>query len=215
MRNHLTCSHNDGETVAERTGKSDKSCGCGSVSDPQSTAALTDALRRSVRVVEDFPVKGISFKDITTVLHQAEQFSNAISLMENLIAEEDFDYLIGPEARGFIFGAALSLKMNKGFIPVRKKGKLPYKTASYAYELEYGKDEVFMHMDAIKPGDRVVIIDDLLATGGTARAVAELVKQLGGIPVCFLCLIELDELHGRKKLADAGVDVRSLIHYDH
>ncbi|MDO4754300.1 MAG: adenine phosphoribosyltransferase [Bacillota bacterium] len=171
------------------------------------------SLKETIRIVEDFPVKGISFKDITTVIHSGEQFANAIELMSGLVEHETFDYFIGPEARGFIFGAPLACKLGKGFIPVRKKGKLPFATASYSYDLEYGKDEVFVHMDSIKSGDRVVIVDDLLATGGTARAVAELVKKLGGEVVCFLCLIELDDLGGRNKLE--GLDVRSLIHYDH
>lgn len=172
-----------------------------------------ESLKNSIRVVEDFPTKGISFKDITTVLHDAKLFASAVELMSELIEGEQFDYFIGPEARGFIFGAPLAHKMGKGFIPARKKGKLPYETASYSYGLEYRNDEIFVHVDSIRKGDRVIIVDDLLATGGTARAVAEIVRQLGGEVVCFLALIELDSLGGREKLGD--VEVRTLIHYDH
>lgn len=172
-----------------------------------------ERLKDRIRIVEDFPVEGISFKDITTVIHSAEHFSCAVELMAERLEGENFDYFIGPEARGFIFGAPLALRMQKGFIPVRKKGKLPFDTASYSYDLEYGKDEVFVHRDSVRRGDRVVIVDDLLATGGTARAVAELVRQLGGEVVCFVSLIELDDLGGRQKLGD--VEVRSLIHYSH
>lgn len=172
-----------------------------------------ESLRSKIRIVEDFPVEGISFKDITTLIHSGEDFQKAIDLMSDLLSGEEFDYFIGPEARGFIFGAPLAVKMNKGFIPVRKKGKLPYRTVSHTYDLEYGQDEIHVHMDAIRRGDRVVIVDDLLATGGTARAVADLVRRLGGEAVCFVCLIELDALGGRSKLGD--VEVRSLIHFDH
>lgn len=172
-----------------------------------------EGLKKTIRIVEDFPSKGISFKDITTVIQDANQFEVAVNLMAELIEEEDFDYFIGPEARGFIFGAPLAYKMGKGFVPARKKGKLPYATTSCSYGLEYRTDEIFIHTDSIKPGDRVVIVDDLLATGGTAKAVAEIVKKLGGKVVCFLALIELDSLGGREKLGD--VEARSLIHYDH
>lgn len=172
-----------------------------------------ESLKKSIRIVEDFPTKGISFKDITTVIHDAKQYASAIDLMAELIKNEEFDYFIGPEARGFIFGAPLAFKMGKGFIPARKKGKLPYETASHSYGLEYRNDEIFVHVDSIRKGDRVVIVDDLLATGGTARAVVEIVRRLGGEVVCFLSLIELDSLGGREKLGD--VEARTLIHYDH
>ncbi len=166
-----------------------------------------------VRIVEDFPVSGISYKDITTVIHSAEGFRMAVELLSEQLDGVEFDYFIGPEARGFIFGAPLAMHMGKGFVPVRKKGKLPYRTASYKYELEYGSDEIFVHTDAVNPGDRFVIVDDLLATGGTARAVAELVGQLGGEVVGFISLIELDDLGGRKRLGD--IPVKTLIHYEH
>lgn len=171
-----------------------------------------EGLKKAIRIVEDFPSKGISFKDITTVIHDAKQFAAAVDLMAELVENEDFDYFIGPEARGFVFGAPLAFKMGKGLILARKKGKLPYETASCSYGLEYRNDEIFVHVDSIKPGDRVVIVDDLLATGGTARAVADIVKRLGGEVVCFLSLIELDSLGGREKLKD--VEARTLIHYD-
>ncbi len=173
----------------------------------------TEDIKNKVRIIEDFPVKGISYKDITTVIKDAEIFRGSIELMALLVSDQDFDYFVAPEARGFIFASALANKLGKGFIPVRKKGKLPYETASYKYDLEYGQDEVFMHVDAIEKGAKVVVVDDLLATGGTAKAVSELVKKLGGEVVSYLYLIELDELHGRDKLDDAPVN--SLIHYDY
>lgn len=172
-----------------------------------------EKVRDHIRVIEGYPVAGISFKDITTLIHDGELFSYAIDAIIEMIRDLEFDYFIGPEARGFIFGAPLAVRMKKGFIPVRKKGKLPYATASYKYALEYGEDEVFVHQDSIKPGDRVMIIDDLLATGGTAGAVAELVRMLGGEVVGFTSLIELDGLKGREKLGDCAV--YTLIHYDH
>lgn len=170
-------------------------------------------VRDSIRVIEGYPVAGISFKDITTLIHDGQLFSDTIDAIIEMIRDVEFDYFIGPEARGFIFGAPLATRMKKGFIPVRKKGKLPYETASYKYSLEYGEDEVFVHRDSIRPGDRVMIVDDLLATGGTAGAVAELVRMLGGEVVGFASLIELDDLKGREKLGDCAV--YSLIHYDH
>ncbi len=170
-------------------------------------------IKQMVRVVEDFPAQGISYKDITTVIGNAEVFSRAVDLLADFVADKEFDYFVAPEARGFIFASALAVKMEKGFIPVRKKGKLPYKTVSYKYDLEYGSDEIFIHVDAFKQGAKVVVVDDLLATGGTAKTVRELVKKLGGEVVSFLYLIELDELKGRDKLGD--IPVNSLIHYEH
>lgn len=172
-----------------------------------------ETLKNMVRIVEDFPVSGISYKDITTVIHSAEGFKMAVELLAEQLDGIKFDYLIGPEARGFIFGSPLAVHMGKGFVPVRKKGKLPYETASYRYDLEYGSDEIFVHRDAVNAGERFVIVDDLLATGGTARAVAELVRELGGEVVGFVSLIELDDLGGRKRLGD--IPVRTLIHYEH
>lgn len=170
-------------------------------------------IKDQIRVIEGYPVAGISFKDITTLIHDGALFSETIDAIVELIQDIEFDYFIGPEARGFIFGAPLATRMQKGFIPVRKKGKLPYATASYRYSLEYGEDEVFVHRDSIKPGDRVMIVDDLLATGGTAGAVAELVRMLGGEVVGFTALIELDGLKGRDKLGECAV--YTLVHYDH
>lgn len=174
---------------------------------------MLDKVKGLVRIVEDFPVKGISYKDITPVIQSPEGFEAAVNLMCGDLKDVDFDVLVAPEARGFIFAAPIAIKMNKGFVPVRKKGKLPYKTVSYSYELEYGTDEIFMHVDSVKPGQKVVIVDDLLATGGTTKAVAELVKKLGGEVVCCSFLIELDDLGGRKRIGD--IPVKSLVHYPH
>lgn len=170
-----------------------------------------EQLKRRIRVVEDFPSKGISFKDITTLIHDADGYELAIDAMAEAVKDLDFDYLIGPEARGFIFGGPLALRLKKGFIPVRKTGKLPYTTVSHSYDLEYGSDTVHVHADAVKPGDRVLIVDDLLATGGTAVAVAELVEKLGGHVAGFCALIELDFLGGRDRLAK--YPIKTVVHY--
>lgn len=159
-----------------------------------------------VRSIPDFPEPGIIFRDITTVIQDPEGFKLAIDGMEKFLEGVDFDLVVGAESRGFVFGAPISRDMNKGFVLVRKKGKLPCDTISQEYELEYGKAEVEIHTDAIKPGQKVVIVDDLMATGGTIEASIKLVEKLGGEVVKVLFLMELAGLNGREKLKDYDVD---------
>ena len=168
-------------------------------------------LKKHVREVNDFPKKGILFRDITTVLKNPKALSASVDGMVNLTEGLSFDAVLGPESRGFIFGVPVALRLGKGFVPIRKDGKLPAKTRKKEYALEYGNATVEIHEDAITPGGRYVIVDDLLATGGTARAASELVEEMGGIVACHIFFIELAELEGRKALA--GQEVRSLIVY--
>lgn len=168
-------------------------------------------LKDYIRVIEDFPTPGISFKDITTLLKDGVAYRAAIEQMKEAVKHYQIDVIAGPEARGFVIGAPLALELGVGFVPVRKSGKLPGETISASYSLEYGSDQLAMHKDAIKPGQRVLIADDLLATGGTIATVVELVKQLGGIVVGAAFLIELEELQGRQKFD--SVEVHSLVTY--
>ncbi len=168
-------------------------------------------LKKIIRDVHDFPKEGIVFKDITTILQNPEALVSSVDQFEEALEGVEFDYIVGPESRGFIFGVPLAYNMKKGFLPVRKAGKLPYKTRSKEYDLEYGSAVIEMHIDAIKPGDKVAIVDDLLATGGTSRAMIELIEELGGEVVKMVYLIELDFLNGREKLE--GYDVVSIINY--
>jgi adenine phosphoribosyltransferase len=165
----------------------------------------------AIRDVPDFPKKGIIFKDITTLLKDKQSFADAIDLMLEKINGQDIDAIASIESRGFIFGAILANRLGVSFIPIRKPGKLPYKSISEKYELEYGFDQVEMHADAIKPGEKVLIVDDLLATGGTARASCQLVEKLGGSVLGTLFLIELSFLSGRKILERYKID--SVIKY--
>lgn len=164
-----------------------------------------------IRVIEDFPTPGISFKDITTLLKDGKAYRAAIQELRNMVEQYQIDLIAGPEARGFVIGAPLALELGVGFVPVRKSGKLPGETISASYSLEYGSDQLAMHKDAIVPGQRVLIADDLLATGGTIATVVELVQQLGGVIVGAAFLIELEELQGRKKFE--GIEVHSLVTY--
>jgi len=168
-------------------------------------------LRSIIRDVPDFPQQGILFRDITPVLHDPAALRDSIQQMADKLSGVDFDLIAGPESRGFIFGVPLAYDMNKGFIPVRKAGKLPYKTVSRSYDLEYGSATVEIHADAIAPGQRVVIIDDLLATGGTCRALCELIEAQGGIVSGIVFLIELAALGGREKLDK--YNVQSILMY--
>lgn len=169
-------------------------------------------LKAKLRHVMDFPKEGIDFIDITTVLQDKAALSQSIEEMKKLAQEfGEFDLVIGPESRGFIFGAPLAYALNKGFVPIRKKGKLPYRTVSVEYQLEYGKDILEIHEDAIKPGQRVVIVDDLLATGGTTEANIRLVEKLGGIVAGIVFFIELDFLNGRQRLK--GYNVSSVVNF--
>lgn len=168
-------------------------------------------IKALIRDVIDFPKEGIIFKDITTVLKDKDGLRAAIDLMQASLKDLEFDYVVGPESRGFIFGVPVAYNMNKGFIPVRKAGKLPYKTKSKEYALEYGTATIEMHIDAVQPGDKVVILDDLLATGGTSKAMVELVESMGGEVVKLVYLIELEFLKGREVLG--AYDVDSIIKY--
>ena len=168
-------------------------------------------LKTCIRDIPDFPKKGIIFKDITTLLQDKNAFRQAIDGLAEKFEDKKIDVVVAVDARGFIFGGAVAYKLGAGFVPVRKKGKLPYKTNSAAYELEYGTDTLEMHDDAIKPGQRVLIIDDLLATGGTVKAVTDLVKKLKGEIAGIGFLIELTFLKGIEKLK--GFPVYSLIKY--
>ena len=162
-------------------------------------------LAAKIRDVYDFPQKGIVFKDITTLLKDADGLCESVDRIIKNLEGIEFDYIIGPESRGFIFGMPVAYALKKGFIPVRKPGKLPAETVSREYALEYGTATIEMHKDALKKGDKVVVIDDLLATGGTAKAIAELVEEVGGEVVSFQFAIELDFLNGREVLKDYNV----------
>jgi len=171
----------------------------------------TDKFKLAIRDIPDFPKKGIIFKDITTLLSNAILFKSAIDQIADNYKNKNIDKVVVIESRGFIFGAPVAVKLGSGIIPVRKKGKLPYKTISATYSLEYGTDTLEMHEDAIKPGEKILIIDDLLATGGTASAAIELVKKSGGTVSGLAFLIELSFLNGRENLKD--FDIFSLIKY--
>ncbi len=164
-----------------------------------------------VRSIPDFPEKGIIFRDITSVIQSPEGLKLAIDGINETLKDVDYDVVVGPESRGFIFGVPVAYANGKGFVPVRKKGKLPCETISEDYSLEYGTATIEMHKDAIVPGQKVVIVDDLIATGGTTEAIIKLVERLGGKVVKIVFLIELEGLNGREKLA--GYDVDSVIKY--
>jgi len=157
-------------------------------------------LARSIRSIPDFPKPGILFRDITTLLKNQKAFTRAVDLIAGKFSKSKIDYVVGVEARGFIFGGALAQKLHLGFIPVRKKGKLPGRTKGISYNLEYGTDSLEIHEDALKPKDKVLIIDDLLATGGTVKAVADLLEAQGAKIIGIAFVIELVDLKGREKL---------------
>ena len=168
-------------------------------------------LKETIRNIPDFPKPGILFRDITTLLSDKTAFKYAIDELAKKFKDKKIDKVVAVEARGFIFGAAIAHRLGAGFVPVRKKGKLPWKTNSATYELEYGTDTLQIHNDAISPKDRILIVDDLLATGGTAKAVTDLIKQLEGKVAGIAFLIELKALNGKTKLK--GYPVFSLIKY--
>ncbi len=165
-----------------------------------------------VRSIPDFPEPGIIFRDVTSILQDAQGLRLAIDLMQEKLKDVDFDVVAGTESRGFIFGVPIAYNMEKSFVPVRKKGKLPCETVSMEYDLEYGTAEIEIHKDAIRPGQKVVVIDDLIATGGTVEAAVKLIEKLGGEVVKIVFLMELAGLEGRKKLE--GYDVESVICYE-
>ena len=165
-----------------------------------------------VRSIPDFPEPGIIFRDVTSVLQDADGLHLAINEMDKCLEGIDYDVVVGPESRGFIFGVPIAYNNHKAFVPVRKKGKLPCETISCDYDLEYGKATIEMHKDSIKPGQKVVIIDDLIATGGTTEAIIKLVEELGGVVVKVVFLMELKGLKGREKLN--GYDIDAVIQYE-
>ncbi len=173
--------------------------------------AHVDALKAAIRDVPDFPKKGIVFKDITTLLKDPVLFRRTMDLLAVVCGDRPVDKVVAIESRGFILGGVLASRLNAGFVPVRKPGKLPAKTLSASYELEYGTDSLEIHEDALTRGDRVLIVDDVIATGGTARAVGDLVDRLGARVAAYAFLVELTFLNGREKLP--GREVLSLIRY--
>ena len=168
-----------------------------------------EGLKSLIRDIPGFPKEGIIFKDITPLLRDKDKFREAVDLISDKFKSKKIDFILSVESRGFIFGAAVAYKLGIGLVPIRKKGKLPYETHSVTYDLEYGKDTLEIHSDAFKKGSKVLIVDDLLATGGTSKAVADLVENMGGKVVGFAFLIELVALKGRDKLL--GYPIVSLI----
>ena len=168
-------------------------------------------LEEYVRSIPDFPEEGIIFRDVTSVLQDADGLKLAIDSMQDLIKDLDFDVVVGPESRGFIFGTPIAYLNHKPFVLIRKKGKLPCETVEMEYELEYGTATIEMHKDSIKPGQKVLIVDDLIATGGTIEAITKMVEKLGGEVVKIVFLMELEGLKGRARLQ--GYEVESAIHY--
>ena len=180
--------------------------------DPANGGWFMEKLKKIIREVPDFPKPGILFYDITTLLGDAEAFQNVIEIFAGRYEGRKPARIVAVDARGFIFGGALAHRLGVAFVPVRKKGKLPWQTVSASYQLEYGTDEVHMHKDAVQPGESVVIVDDLLATGGTAKATIELVQKCGGKVMECAFVIELDFLNGGEKLKPTPVF--SILHYD-
>lgn len=172
---------------------------------------MKKSIEEYVRSIPDFPEEGIIFRDVTSILEDADGLHLAIDLLQEKLKDVDFDVVVGPESRGFIFGVPIAYNLNKAFIPVRKKGKLPCETVEIEYDLEYGSAVIEMHKDSIKPGQKVVIIDDLMATGGTIEAIIKLIERLGGEVVKIVFLMELEGLEGRKKLE--GYNVETVIAY--
>lgn len=165
-----------------------------------------------VRSIPDFPEPGIIFRDVTSILQDKDGLKLSIDEMMALLKDVDFDVVVGPESRGFIFGVPIAYNLNKPFVPIRKKGKLPCETIEASYDLEYGSATIEIHKDAIKPGQKVVIVDDLIATGGTIKAITGLVERLGGEVAKIIFLMELQGLNGREKLK--GYDVDAVIKYE-
>lgn len=169
-------------------------------------------LKDKIRVIDGFPKEGISFKDITTLLQDGEALKLTIDKIVEHLKDKNVDLIVGPEARGFLFGVPVAYAMGIGFVPIRKPGKLPYDTMKVEYDLEYGTDSLEIHKDSIKPGQRVAIVDDLLATGGTVSAVAKLVEEVGGEVVSLDFVIELTDLSGREKIDN--YDIMSVVQYN-
>ena len=178
--------------------------------DPHTLAAI----QASIRTIPDYPKPGILFRDITTLMGNAQVFRLVVDEMVRPWAQSGVDRVAGIEARGFILGGAVAHRLSAGFVPIRKKGKLPYETVRVAYSLEYGLDEMEMHKDGVSPGDKVILVDDLIATGGTAEAAVKLLRQIGADIVAACFVIDLPDLGGRKKLEALGVPVRTLIGFE-
>lgn len=178
------------------------------------TATVQSELISAIRNIPDYPKPGVMFRDITTLLGNPRAFRRAIDELVHPYAGTKVDKIAGIEARGFILGGAIAHQLSSGFVPIRKKGKLPHDTVRVAYSLEYGVDEMEMHKDAILPGDKVILVDDLIATGGTAEAATKLLKQMGAEIVAACFVIDLPDLGGRKKLEALGVNVRTLIEFE-
>ena len=176
--------------------------------------SLRTQLENAIRAIPDYPHEGIIFRDITTLLADASAFRRSVDELVHPYSGSRIDYVVGIEARGFILGGAMAHQLSCGFVPIRKKGKLPGDTISLEYELEYGSDKMEIHKDAMKPGDKVLMVDDLIATGGTAVAATNLLKTLDAeiIAACFV--VDLPDLGGRKKLEDEGLTVRTLVEFE-
>jgi len=177
-----------------------------------STEQLT-LIKNNIKTIEDYPLPGIMFRDVTSLIENGEAFNATIDLFKARYANQKIDKVVGTEARGFIFGAPLAIALGAGFIPVRKPSKLPRDTIQESYDLEYGSDVLQIHKDAIQPGDKVVLMDDLLATGGTAEASVKLIQRLGGEVVEAAFVIELNDLKGGDKLTAMSVPIYSLIEF--
>ncbi len=175
---------------------------------------LADDLKSAIRTIPDYPRPGIQFRDITTLLGNPRAFRRAIDELVQPWAGTKMDKVAGMEARGFILGGAVAHQLSAGFVPIRKKGKLPHATVSIAYSLEYGIDEMEMHEDAVTKGERVILVDDLVATGGTAEGAVKLLQRLGAEVVAACFVIDLPELGGREKIEALGVPVRTLVTFD-
>ncbi|KQZ95534.1 adenine phosphoribosyltransferase [Rhizobium sp. Root564] len=175
--------------------------------------AIASELAAAIRSINDYPKPGIIFRDITTLLGNPRAFRRAVDELVNPYAGTKVDKIAGIEARGFILGGAMAHQLSTGFVPIRKKGKLPHTTVRIAYSLEYGVDEMEMHVDAVQPGEKVILVDDLIATGGTAEGAVKLLRQMGAEIVSACFVIDLPDLGGRKKLEELGVEVRTLVEF--
>ncbi|MBC00914.1 MAG: adenine phosphoribosyltransferase [Rhodobacteraceae bacterium] len=174
-------------------------------------STVSDELLAAIRTIPDYPKEGIIFRDITTLLGNARAFRRAVDALVQPWAGSKVDKVAGIEARGFILGGAVAHQLSAGFVPIRKKGKLPYDTVRIAYSLEYGLDEMEMHKDAIEPGEKVILVDDLIATGGTAEAATRLLQQIGAEVIAACFIVDLPDLGGRQKIEALGVPVRTLV----
>ena len=173
-----------------------------------------DSIKSKIRTIPNFPKEGIMFRDITTLLQDAQGFRKVIDELVQRYTGAEIDVIVGLEARGFILGGALAHQLGKGFVPIRKAGKLPGKVESHEYTLEYGTDKIEMHIDSISKGDKVLVVDDLLATGGTALAAAALIEKLGGDIVEMAFIVDLPEVGGQKKIKDKGYKMFTLCEFE-